>query len=216
MKKHFGKLTLLLTLSLLIATQVSAATRLYRYVNDQGNVVVSYSIPSDRVKYGYEVLDGERFVVIEVIEPQLSDEEAARRTQRNLAIANCEVAMKRVRALYRSLDDIDRAENRAVASMDNLLANTDANLSQLRKQLGEMQERAAGIERQGRVIPETLLESIRLSESQIDGLENDVKKRAVAQAKARTGFNEDRRWYALGDCVLAGGANAHVEHEDLE
>jgi hypothetical protein len=196
-----GILTGMLTIAL--AADVHAAGRLYRYVNDQGNVVVSHAIPNDRVKFGYEVLDAERFSVVQIVEPQISEEEAERRAAKERAIASCEIAMKRVRALYRTLSDIDRAENQAVSAIDNLIANTTANLNQIRRQHSELQKRAARIERQGNKLPTQLIESIRVSEQQIHGLETDIVKRREAKEEAREGFDSDRQWFSLGDCMLA-------------
>ncbi|MDG2278408.1 MAG: hypothetical protein P8L31_10660, partial [Pseudomonadales bacterium] len=62
----------LLTLSLLIWVANGHAARFFRYIDENGKLVLSGSIPNDRVKYGYEVVD-ESARVLQKIEPQLTE-----------------------------------------------------------------------------------------------------------------------------------------------
>ena len=48
----------------------SQARELYRYTNDQGNMVVDYQVPPQYVPNGYEILN-EKGMVIEVVPREL-------------------------------------------------------------------------------------------------------------------------------------------------
>ena len=56
MTPRLPKCALLALLPVLAATPAAAAD-LYRYINDEGNVVVDYTVPPEFVSRGYEVLN---------------------------------------------------------------------------------------------------------------------------------------------------------------
>ena len=70
---RFG-MTTLVVLALLLASTQAWGARFFRYKDETGRLVISHTIPNDRVKFGYEIVD-ENARLIQTIEPQLSEEE---------------------------------------------------------------------------------------------------------------------------------------------
>ena len=54
------------------------AARFFRYVDANGQLVMSHTIPNERVPYGYEIVD-ETARVIQKVAPQLSEVEYQRK-----------------------------------------------------------------------------------------------------------------------------------------
>ena len=83
MLKHKTSLSKRILLSVVCVSMgftsiASAQAKLYRYINEQGNVVIDYTIPADYVSKGYEILNSNG-QVIDKIEPEATGEELARK-----------------------------------------------------------------------------------------------------------------------------------------
>ncbi len=61
---------------------------MYRYINDQGNVVIDYQVPASDIKKGYEILN-EEGVVLRVIPRELTAEERDNVSSAQCAAAHC-------------------------------------------------------------------------------------------------------------------------------
>ncbi len=83
----------------LLLPAASEAARLFRYTDERGNLVISYTIPNDRVKYGYEVVN-ENGQLIETVERQLSNEEYAAKVKYEEMLKTCGIALRRVQTMY--------------------------------------------------------------------------------------------------------------------
>ena len=184
-----------------LATVADAAgVRFYRYTNAQGATEISSSIPSDRVRHGYQIIDGSSGRVLQTIEPQLSEEAARLKAARDAELAQCQAAVKRVRALYQSEDEIFAAEAQALESIDTRIVNARANITQLETQLAELEQRAARVERAGNALGPELLGSIDSAREQITVLEQEIATRRSEQDTARSDYAEERSLFANPEC----------------
>ncbi len=75
---------------------------MYRFINDQGNVVIGYQVPTGDVKKGYEVLNDDG-IVIAVVPKELNEEERASVTAQEKAIAAAKAEEERLRLWDESL-----------------------------------------------------------------------------------------------------------------
>ena len=130
-----SKLThgLVVGLWLALVAPAADAGHLYRYKNDEGFWVISGSIPAERVTQGYRIID-EAGRVVEEIAPQMSPEEARAHLAALEEQRKREEEIRRINLLYGSEEDIDHALNKALRSIDTSIANTQANIIQLRGQ----------------------------------------------------------------------------------
>lgn len=148
------------------------------------------SVPPEYVKYGYEVvtLSGE---VLEVIEPAPTPEEAeklAAQRQRQAQLAEWdEYLLKR----YSSVDDIESAKERKLRDFDASLSILRGNANNIRTQIEQAQSRAAGMERAGRKIPDSTLNSLRALELELNDTEQQLELREADKAEIAKKYDED-------------------------
>ncbi len=182
-------LVLFVIVALLAGT--ANADRLYRYRNAEGFWVISSSVPNDRVAHGYKVID-EVGRVIEEVAPQRTPEEARKYRAAKQAERDRTEAIRRINLLYSGEDDIDYALNKALKSIDTSIANTQANIVQLRSQRQRLEGQAARIERAGNSISEAMVDSIATLDSQIKTLETEIANRTAEKGRERSRHARDR------------------------
>ena len=167
------------------------AARLYRYKNDDNGWVIASSVPNERVKNGFQVVD-ETGRVIEEVAPQRSPDEAAIYIAELEAKQEREEAIRRINLLYGVEEDITYALSKALDSIDKSLANTQANLRQLRSQRQRLETQAARIERAGSKLSSDLIANISALGSQIENLETEIKQRTAQKDIERDRHARDR------------------------
>ncbi len=189
----------LLTLSLLILVTNSHAARFFRYIDENGKLVLSGSIPNDRVKYGYEVVD-ESARVLQKIEPQLTEAQYQEKRGREAALKKCRQAIDRVQNLFKSQSDIDYAEEQALTSIENQIVNTKANLTHVRNQREELEMQAAQMDLSGKPIANTFLDNIESARTQERNLKEQIKMRHAEKLTVGADYNFERQVFELADC----------------
>ena len=189
----------LLTLSLLILVTNSHAARFFRYIDENGKLVLSGSIPNDRVKYGYEVVD-ESARVLQKIEPQLTEAQYQEKRGREAALKKCRQAIDRVQNLFQSQSDIDYAEEQALTSIENQIVNTKANLTHVRNQREELEMQAAQMDLSGKPIANTFLDNIESARTQERNLKEQIKMRHAEKLTVGADYSFERQVFELADC----------------
>ncbi|MGP3790212.1 DUF4124 domain-containing protein [Pseudomonas sp. B392_1p] len=166
----------------------AAASELYRYTNDQGVLVLDrHGVPAQFIGKGYEVLNSQGRV-IRVVPPALSAEQY-QRLQDEKAQAEADTKLLR---LYAGVADVDRARQRKLAELDGLIRIAQGNQQAARNQQNALQAQAAGQERAGRPVPETLLTQIAELEREHQRLHKDIERYQRAQRDAEKTFADDR------------------------
>lgn len=197
--RHTYIAAVLTGLCLLVASLDASAARFFRYTDENGRLVMSHTIPNDRVKFGYEIVD-ENARLIKTVEPQLSEADYRAKLAREAAEEACESAVSRVHNLYRSVADIDYAEQQALDSIDTQIANNKANLTHIRNQRIELEEQAAQLDISGRAISAALLDNIESAKSQEENLEEQIENRYGEKLKVRKSYNFDRSVLDVSSC----------------
>jgi hypothetical protein len=195
-----GWVTALAVLGLLLPVAASAGGRLYRYLDEQGRVTISYTVPAHLAAGGYHILDARSGLVIDTVAPELTPEELAAQQQRERLVTQCRQTIERVTTLYGSMQDIDTAQRHTERAIETRIAHTETNLAVEQRRLEEHQSEAAYRERTGRPVTEDLLESIARSRAQIRTLEAEIEQRRKERAEAADRFAEDRRVFEAGSC----------------
>lgn len=167
------------------------AAKLYRYKNDSNGWVLASSVPNDRVKNGYQVVD-ETGRLLEEVAPQRSPAEARAYIAELEAKQAREEAIRRINLLYGSEADIDYALKKALLSIDNSMANTTANVRQLRAQRQRLETQAARIQRAGNTLSDDMVQNIATLGEQIDNLEMEMNQRAQQKDVERERHARDR------------------------
>ncbi len=171
----------------------------FRYVDENGELVLSQTIPNDRVKYGYDIVD-QHGNLLERVPPQLSDEAYQEKLKLDAMRNECRRAFDRVHKLYQALDDIDYAEEQALASLETRVANTRANLAVVQSQRQEFEATAAQLDVSGKSIPAALLNNIQRAIAQEKNLEDEIRLREQEELDLIDQFAYDRQVFQLPDC----------------
>ena len=187
------KLTIcVLAASCLLAAGLADA-RMYRYKDDNGQLVISNTVPQEASTRGYEILNSQGRV-IERIAPAPTEEELRQRADEERRQQEAAAQLERDKALlrrYRHPDDAVRALHRKVEELEGLIQLKRGNISVIESQLDTEQSRAADLERAGRDIPEATLIKIERLQQQIQDVEAEIaaQNREIRQIRQR--FVED-------------------------
>lgn len=198
MAKFAGRLVLPGVFALSVALPADAAT-LYRYINDKGYQEIGYSVPNHLVPNGYDVID-ESGRLVRRVAAQLSEEEYAAKLEHERKLEACQNAVQRVHRRYENLDDIDDAETQFEIQLEESQQNAQSNLAYNRTELSKYQDRAAGYERAGKIIPPNLLDSIDQSNVTIQNLTVQIHQSEQSRETKTLEFAEERRVFQLPGC----------------
>lgn len=183
-----------------LAGPVLADTVMYRFTNEQGDPVYSYTLPPGQAAQGYEKIDAETGRVLESVAPQLPPERLAEKQRRDQALKACRDELDRIYQLYGTENDIEYARREALESLDTRIGQLEANLRQARREQERLRSQAADAERAGRRIGQTLLDNIRRSQSQIDTLTREIEQRRAEQEVAEQRYGRELDRFRDGHC----------------
>ncbi|SFR51004.1 protein of unknown function [Marinobacter gudaonensis] len=180
-------------LALALGMSSQAAANMYRYTDENGQVVISNTIPQEATKRGYDIL-GNNGRVIETIPPAPTEEEIAAREaekQRQKALAEQREQDRLLLKRFSHPDQAVKAMHRKIRELEGLIQLKRGNISVISSQLDAEQSRAADLERAGRDIPEATLEKIRRLEAQIRDIEREIAVQTQEIEALRDAFEAD-------------------------
>lgn len=177
-------------LPLLVLAALPAEARLFKWVDDQGNVHYTDRVPPEVAERERAELD-KRGMTVKKTEAAKTPEEIAREKQ----LEELRVEQKRVEAeqraldevllrTFRSEDDIIMARDGKVASIDTQIDVTRGTIAKQHERLTEMQRQAADVERQGKPVSQKQVEEMDALRGHID----DNYAAIVKNEQARQGI----------------------------
>ncbi|WP_457669285.1 DUF4124 domain-containing protein [Thiolapillus sp.] len=149
-------------LVLLIAFSQQVSAKLYKWVDEDGNVQYSDKLPPTAVKKPHENLDSRGLVIKKTGRaktPEEIAEEARVRKLREETQRRIDEQKARDRVLlntYRSEDDIILARDGKLATIDSQIRITYTNITRLKDRLSNYKRKAANLERKGKKIPKQM------------------------------------------------------------
>lgn len=185
-------ITCLLAATCLLVTSLADA-RMYRYKDDNGQMVISNTVPQEASTRGYEILNSQGRVV-DRIAPAPTEEELQQRAEEERRQQEAAEQLERDKALlrrYRHPDDAVRALHRKIDELEGLNQLKQGNISVIESQLDSEQSKAADLERSGREIPESTLDKIDRLEQQIRELEAEIDAQNREMEEIRESYVED-------------------------
>lgn len=199
MKSRYSFVSALVSALLLQVTAPAAeSANLYRYTNDEGNVVVDYQVPTRYVAQGYEVLNMEG-VVLEVVPRQLTEEEkkvlnaqqeleeAARAEQERLKEWDESLLLR-----YSTIADIEAAEERALRDLRIRMSILKGNKRSLKQQVENYQAQAADLERRGQEVDVARLVAIEDIQTEIETTDRSINERAREIEEVERAYQRDK------------------------
>ncbi len=164
-----------LSLALLLAAPLSAlGAKLYKWVDDQGNVYYSDKVPPEHARQERSRLN-ERGIEVERFDAAKTKEELAReaelerlRKEQQRMLEEQQAADQVLLRTFRTEDDLNMARDGKLAAIDGQIGVIRGNIGRLQGQLEDMQKSAADMERQGEKAPERLLTDMSSVQRQIE------------------------------------------------
>jgi len=180
----------------MLGAQSAFAKKMYRWVDEQGNVRYSDQIPPDQVKHRRESLN-DKARVVEVVEKEKTNaqrelEKRLRilRKQQDEMIAKQKSRDKVLLSTFRTIEDMELAFKGKMLALDGQRKMFQGNLERLQQQLQQVQKRAAQYERDDRKVPPGVLARIadykeQIAQAYIEiSIQFEKKKRVGEQFEA--------------------------------
>lgn len=171
--------------------------KLYKWVDEQGNVQYSDKIPPSAVSKSHQKLDS-RGLVIEKQEraktpEEIAEEERIRKLQEETKrqMAEQEAKDRVLLNTYRSEDDIILARDGKLATIDSQIRITYTNITRLKERLSNHKRKAAIRERQGKSIPPQLLTGIENTRREINDSYSSILRQEKDKDTIRSKYAHD-------------------------
>lgn len=181
---------------LLLSNVADAAKQFYRYKNENGNPVLSNTIPKDKLAAGYEIVDA-KGRVIKTVGPALTEDELAEKTeQRKQAALEKERAAKQAEVdaellrKYSFPEDIEAEKDRKIKEMQVNATILQGNLKVVQGELEAEYAKAAKLEKNNQPVSKALQNRISALESKLKTTQVMLDKRESEVTKAENKYDE--------------------------
>ena len=172
----------LVVLGLVVALPVSAG-KLYKWVDEKGNVHYSDRVPPEAAKLAREEKNQDGVTVKEVARAKTEEElaaEAAQRVKDEEARKIAEAQAQADRALmlsYTTEDDLRRAREQELGVIEANMATAKLTIASQEKNLSDLLAHAADFERNKKPVPQAVTDSIAHVRAQIEAQQKTLKER---------------------------------------
>jgi len=181
----------------LVLGQQSLAIELFKYVNEDGVTVLDSKIPPRYVRSGYTIISSDGRV-LEVVDRALSDEEilerdrlAALEQKMQQARQEQEAADANLMSLYSIPEDVIRARDSKLATINGFIKSIRANLQRLVTQKRQFEAAAADVERAGGTISQENIDRIQSSNERIRQTEQEIADKLLEIEEVKKEFALD-------------------------
>ena len=190
--------------SALIVALPASAGKLYKWVDEKGNVHYSDRVPPEAAKLAREEKNQDGVTVKEVARAKTQEElaaEAAQRVKDEEARKIAEAQAQADRALtlsYTSEDDLVRAREQELGVIEANMATAKLTIASQEKNLSDLLAHAADFERNKKPVPQAVTDSIAHVRAQIEAQQKTLKEREASKQSVRDEYEAKLlRWREL-------------------
>jgi len=190
--------------SALIVALPASAGKLYKWVDEKGNVHYSDRVPPEAAKLAREEKNQDGVTVKEVARAKTQEElaaEAAQRVKDEEARKIAEAQAQADRALtlsYTSEDDLVRAREQELGVIEANMATAKLTIASQEKNLSELLAHAADFERNKKPVPQAVTDSIAHVRAQIEAQQKTLMEREASKQSVRDEYEAKLlRWREL-------------------
>jgi hypothetical protein len=193
----FASLVLVCSAASLPWTFPYCAANTYRWVDDNGQVHYGDHMPAQDADRAYSVINREGITVNSVgkakTKEQLEEEQHAQQQQAEQQRAAHERAAYDHILLdtYTKVGDLEDTRDRYISSLEGLIKISQHKLSNLNSDLDKFNKQAAGLNRQGKPVPQDLSKDISTLQSQIEQENKFVQTQRAHQKEIGVKFAAD-------------------------
>ncbi|MCL4316040.1 MAG: DUF4124 domain-containing protein [Gammaproteobacteria bacterium] len=177
------------------------AGKLYKWVDEKGQVHYGDSIPPEYAEQGRSELNKQGITVRKTDAAKTPEQLAEEERQRQLKAEEQKRAAEQAaydRTLmrtYSSEDDILRSRDQKLAALDMTISITQGNLNMVTRQLAELNKRADGLQGAGKPLPEKLQKDIAALQTQQKQYQDFIQARQAEQDKIKEGAGAELNRY---------------------
>lgn len=202
MRRTMVTVTLLVIASTFAAAAVQAAGGVrYKWRDSEGNLHYSDALPVDAGKHGYDVISAQG-LLMKRVEPAKSAEELARaKTAETKAAAEKLEADARARndqqllAGYPTEQDLIREHQQQLEILQQTIRAAELSLQNQERSLADLLGNAADVERDGKQVPQRLLDQIAEQRRMIEAQHGVISRRTANLENARGKFSSELDHY---------------------
>lgn len=172
----------LVLLSSISISSFSAAGQFYRYKNENGQLVLTQTLPAKYVDKGYDILN-EKGRLVKSIPPALSAEEIKLRDEKleaeRLALIEKQkqdAIDEELKQLYSQPNDVVRVLNRKFVDIQSVVEIKRSKIENLKSQIIDEESRAAERQRKGFPVGEDAIEKLKFLKKDIVNTQIDIKE----------------------------------------
>lgn len=186
---------LLLGCALLSASANAADKLLFRYLDDNGQLVLNDTLPPSAAGRGYEIIRADG-TVVKTVSPAIASEAAAEAERLSKEAERRQAWDESLLLRYSDVADIQDAKKRALGDIQVRISILRGNLNYLKTQVEREEFRAAEADRQGMEVSAEQKDAIRTLKWQIGDVEEliEVRRREKAETAAR--YDRDLQRFA--------------------
>lgn len=192
----------------LFLSGAALSQKLYRYSDGQGNIVVDFQVPADRISLGYEVLNS-KGMVVDVVPRELTEEELESQEMTEKLQREAVMEQQRLRdwdeslmLRYSTIEDIKDAQRRGLGNLEIRLSILRGNRRSLKQEVENYQALAADKERAGDEVEMEWLRKIEDLRREIVNVDKDIAKRQQEIGEISAEYDADiERFRMLLDVV---------------
>lgn len=176
-------------LTLMLLATTAFAADLYRYRNDEGNLVINHTVPPQSAKNGYERIDSSGRVV-ERVEPQGPEgvPEEVEVISPETVLMN-ERRDKYLLTSFSAVEEIAAARERKLSQLSREIEITTGNVEEIGLQRLTVEQQAAQFQRGGKEIPETVKKRLAEIDERRQKATDVLESRRLDHAKTETLYN---------------------------
>jgi hypothetical protein len=181
----------------LLSSQAVYANKMYKWVDDKGNIYFSDQVPPKHSQYRRESLGKHGRVVGVTEKAKTKSEEALDNLLTALKVAQEKVIAQQMfhdnalRVTYRKLEDLQNTYDAKLQELETEQKLTISNLKRLDNQLETQHREAAVHERNGEKIPQKLIDEIKATEKESQQTYIKISQHIEKKNKVSEQFNSD-------------------------
>ncbi|MGZ5055521.1 MAG: DUF4124 domain-containing protein [Methylobacter sp.] len=179
---------------LCLSSQPAFAKKMYKWVNENGETIFSDQVPPEQAQLRRESLNAKGRVVgvteqAKTKEQQVIDAKlnALKKAQEKI-IAQQTANDKVLLSTFRSVKDMEASLYATMQSLDAQRNVAQGDLKRVEDQLASQQKKAADLERNGKKVPQNLLDEIKQTEEQVQAAYGEINKQIEKKNRAKSEF----------------------------
>ncbi|MBI2398595.1 MAG: DUF4124 domain-containing protein [Xanthomonadales bacterium] len=197
----------------MVAAAPADAGKLYKWVDEKGNVHYSDKVPPEAAKLARKEMNEAGVTVKQVERAKTQEElaaEAAQKIKDEEARKIAEAQAQADRALmlsYNTEDDLIRAREQELGVIDANMATAKLTMASQEKNLSELLAHAADYERNKKPVPKNVADSIASVRAQIESQQKSLTEREASKETVRLDYEAKlARWRELAAKSAADSA----------